>query len=217
VLVHALLERLDFRRALKPDAPAIAAAAGRTGLAAPDAGEAAELAALVDAFADSDLCRRLSRAQSVRREERFAFLLGGDLMISGALDVLAREPGERLLIVDYKSDRLGSADPAALVRRAYATQRVVYALAGLRAGAAAVDVVHCFLERPAEPVSAMFTPSDADRLQGELERLAARVRGNQFPVSQAPHRGLCRGCPAEGGLCSWPLAMTRRESPDRLF
>jgi hypothetical protein len=32
-----------------------------------------------------------------------------------------------------------------------------------------------------------------------------------------PHRGLCSGCPAEGGLCSWPLEMTRREALDRLF
>ena len=28
---------------------------------------------------------------------------------------------------------------------------------------------------------------------------------------------VCEGCPAEGGLCSWPLEMTRREAADRLF
>ncbi len=217
VLIHALLERLDFRRPVSPDLPAIAAAAARAGLAAPDAAEADELVALVAGFAGSELCARLGQAQTVRREERFAYLLGADLLINGALDVMAREPGGRMLIVDYKSDRLGDADPAAVVRRAYAIQRLVYGLAGLHAGAAVVDVVHCFLERAAEPVVATFTRSDLDRLQADLERRASGVRRNEFPVSPAPHRGLCVGCPAEGGLCSWPLAMTRRESPDTLF
>jgi ATP-dependent helicase/nuclease subunit A len=217
VLIHALLERLDFRRPASPDLAAIAAAAARAGLAPPDATEADELAALVAGFAGSELCTRLGGAHTVRREERFAYLLAADLVINGALDVVAREPGGRMLIVDYKSDRLGSADPAAVVRRVYAIQRLVYALAGLHAGADEVDVVHCFLERPAEPVVASFAASDLDRLQADLERRAAGVMRNEFPVSPAPHRALCAGCPAEGGLCSWPLAMTRRESADTLF
>ena len=28
---------------------------------------------------------------------------------------------------------------------------------------------------------------------------------------------VCQGCPAEGGLCSWGLSMTRRGAPDQLF
>jgi ATP-dependent helicase/nuclease subunit A len=217
VLIHSLLERLDFRRPLPAAADAIAVAAAHAGLSPPDAEEALELAALVGGFAGSELCARLGRAPIVRREERFAFLLAGDTVITGALDVLAREPGDRMLIVDYKSDRLEGAEPATLMRRAYGTQRVVYALAALHGGAAEVEVAHCFLERPDDPVTARFTQSDRARLQADLERLAAGVRAGDFPVSPAPHRALCAGCPAEGGLCSWPLAMTRRESPDRLF
>ena len=58
-------------------------------------------------------------------------------------------------MVDYKSDRVGPDDDLEeLVERDYAVQRLLYALAVLRAGAASVEVVHWFLERPQEPVAA---------------------------------------------------------------
>ncbi len=221
VLLHALLERLDFRRPVPPSGEAIAVAAGRAGLwPAPGPEESAELAALVRRFASSELCARLGRALDARREERFAFAPTSSpagVLVVGALDVLAREPGGRILIVDYKSDRLEGADPAGVVREAYATQRLVYALAGLRAGAEEVEVVHCFLELVAEPVSAWFARAQTPALEAELARLAGGVLERRFAVAPAPHRGLCAGCPAEGGLCSWPLTMTRRDAPDRLF
>ena len=137
--------------------------------------------------------------------------------MNGALDVLAREPGGAMLVVDYKSDRLEEADPREQVESHYATQRLVYALAALRAGADRVEVAHLFLEAPRDPVTAAFSASDAPRLERELAELAAGVLAREFTVADAPHRGLCNGCPAEGGLCSWPLAMTRREAADRLF
>jgi hypothetical protein len=43
------------------------------------------------------------------------------------------------------------------------------------------------------------------------------VLDRRFTVTDAPQRSVCEGCPAEGGLCSWPLEMTRREAADRLF
>jgi ATP-dependent helicase/nuclease subunit A len=218
VLIHALLEGLDFRRPSVPGPEAVAAAAVRAGIGpAPGPDETGELEALVRSFAAGELCARLGRARDVRREERFAFLLGGGELITGAFDVLAREPGERMLIVDYKSDRLRGAEPAAVVDDAYLTQQLIYGLAAVRAGAAEAEVVHCFLERPGEPVSARFTRSDAGDLEQELERLAAGVARQDFAVAATPHRALCSGCPVDGGLCSWPTAMTRRESPDRLF
>jgi hypothetical protein len=54
-------------------------------------------------------------------------------------------------------------------------------------------------------------------LEAELNRLAGGVLRRDFMVTEAPQRGVCEGCPAEGGLCSWPLEMTRREAADRLF
>jgi hypothetical protein len=218
VLVHALLERLDFRRPLAPTPAAVAAAAARSGLAPPSSdAETQDLVDLVRRFSDSELCARLGRATDARREESFSFLLENGVLLTGALDVLAREPGGRALVVDYKSDRLDGGDPAEIVGRAYRTQRLVYALAALRSGAEAVDVAHCFLEIPDEPVSVAFTRADEPELERELLSLSAGVMRREFTVAEDPQRALCAGCPAEGGLCSWPLEMTRREHPGQLF
>ena len=186
------------------------------GMRAPSDEEAAELDGLIAAFAESELCARLGRADEVRREERFAFLLG-DVLMTGAFDVLARERGGRMLVVDYKTDRLLGAAPATRVAEAYATQQLVYALAALRAGAVEVAVAHVFLEAAGDPVIERFTADDRATLERQLVALAAGVTAGRFPVTEAPERSTCAGCPAEGGLCSWPLEMTRRAAADRLF
>jgi ATP-dependent helicase/nuclease subunit A len=220
IIAHALLERLDFRRPAVPNAEAVAASASASGTPAPSAEEAAELAALVERFAASGTCARLAAATGVRREERFAFLLGG-VLVGGFLDVLAWESApahpDRALVVDYKSDRLEGADPGDLVARMYETQRLIYALAALRGGAASVEVAHLFLELPDEPVVAGFVAGDVASLAQRLQALAGGVLARDFTPAADPHRTLCDGCPGEGGLCSWPLSMTRREAPDRLF
>ena len=225
-LVHALLERLDFRRPIVATGEAVAAAAAGLGFTvAPGGPDAAQIIELVDRFAGGELCRRLGRATGVRREEGFRFLLARDLvpahpagvLIGGVFDVIAREPGGRTLVVDYKTDRLDGADPQALADRAYGTQRLVYAIAALRAGAAVVEVVHTFLELPQRPAVAIFTREQAPALEARLTALAQGVLDRRFTVTDAPHRSVCEGCPAEGGLCSWPLEMTRREAVDRLF
>jgi ATP-dependent helicase/nuclease subunit A len=139
------------------------------------------------------------------------------VLIVGAMDVFAREPDGRVLVVDYKSDRLDGADPAQRAGAAYGTQRLVYALAALRAGATEVEVAHLFLERPDAPVVAVFAAARRPELEAELAALAGGVLAREFPVTDEPQRSICQGCPAEGGLCSWPLEMTRRDAPDRLF
>ncbi|MBV9607773.1 MAG: UvrD-helicase domain-containing protein [Solirubrobacterales bacterium] len=219
-LVHALLEDLDFRRPAVVTETMVATVAARCGLSvAPGGGDAAQIIELVDRFAGGELCRRLGRATGARREEHFRFLLGSapGILIGGVFDVIAREPGGRTLIVDYKTDRLDGADPQLLADRDYGTQRLVYALAALRAGAEHVEVVHTFLELPQRPAVAHFTREQMPALEERLAALAGGVLRREFNVTDAPHRGVCAGCPAEGGLCSWPLEMTRREGADRLF
>ncbi len=216
IVLHALLERLDFRRPTAPPASAFTVAGLK-----PTEPEMKELGELVAGFVQSPLAARLARATEVRREERFAYRLlepDGPLIV-GALDVLAREPGGRMLVVDYKSDRLQGQEPAEVVAEQYATQRLVYALAVLLAGgtATAVEIAHVFLDVPHLPVSAVFEAADVAALGAELGAVAGGVLDRRFVVSETPQRALCHGCPAEGGLCSWPLAMTRREAPDRLF
>ncbi len=195
IIVHELLEALDFRRPRRPaEAPA-------------DVGD------LIEGFIGSSLFKRLAAARELRREEGFAFLLG-DALITGVLDAVASEPGGRTLIVDYKSDRLEGADPAAVVDREYRVQRLLYALAGLRAGSQTVEVVHVFLERPEQPVSQTYGREETETLERELLRLAAGALRGEFTVTEEPCVQVCSGCPGEGGLCSWPLEMTRRERPD---
>lgn len=218
VLVHALLQRLSFRRPVSPDGDAVRAAARQAGLdPIPGARETGELIEMVTAFAGSELCSRLGRLPAVRREQRFAFPLDRGVLVTGAVDVLARDPAGEMLVIDYKSDQLAGADPQTVAQRVYATQRLVYALAGLHAGAARVEVIHCFLQRPGAPVSAGYAAADRAPLQAALRRQAGGVLRGEFTVTDTPHRGVCAGCPAEGGLCSWPLPATRRSAPDRLF
>src|SRR5205807_5304930 len=104
ILAHELLEQLDIRRPLVPE------------------GVPEDIAAMVDGFIGSELFARLRTATDVRREEGFAFLLEGGALVTGALDVVAREQDGNVLVVDYKTDRLDGADPAELVARAYRTQ-----------------------------------------------------------------------------------------------
>jgi ATP-dependent helicase/nuclease subunit A len=204
-LIHALLERLDFRHPIIPSPTELRAMAPGT-----TAEQAREIARLLERFARSALCRRLARARQLEREQPFAFALDA-LLFTGSFDVLARERGGRLLIVDYKGDRLRGRPAAALLEADYAEQRLVYAVAALRAGAAKVEVAHVFLEDAERPLVARYAPAELPRLERFLHERSMPILECRFPVSQQPRRALCRGCPAEGGLCPHPPELTRRE------
>jgi ATP-dependent helicase/nuclease subunit A len=207
-LVHQLLERLDFRRPIVPSGADVAALAESHGVAL-RAEEIADLRGMVERFSGSALRERIASARRVRTELPFAYTLeppgagGRSLLVNGVVDVHAAEHGDALLVVDYKSDPLDGRDPAELTADHYATQRLVYALAGLRAGAARVEVVHCFLERPDQAVSAVYTDADADRLETELLDLARGVVEGRFEPTAEPHAELCATCPGRAALCSW--------------
>jgi ATP-dependent helicase/nuclease subunit A len=151
----------------------------------------------------------------VRREHPFAFSLGTQApLITGVIDLLASERGGGCLVLDYKSDRVGPAVALeALVERDYAVQRLLYALAVLRGGAAEVEIVHWFLERPREWVGVRYTALDRGELEERLAWHIARARERAFSVSTQPHRGLCLTCPGRTGLCSWSESETLREDP----
>ena len=208
-IVHRLLEDIDLTDPQPPHAATVRAIAADRGVELQD-GDVEDIRGLVAAFGASPLCERLANARSVRREAGFAFAMepaGGGPLVNGFVDVMASEHGGRL-IVDYKSDRLEGAEPAAVVERDYATQRVVYALAALRDGAPRVDVAYCFLERPAEPVVRTFTAAEADALAEQVLQLARGVLDERYPVTEAPHRELCADCPGRRALCSHPPQRT---------
>jgi ATP-dependent helicase/nuclease subunit A len=211
-IVHRLLA--SFKRSWQaPSGDDVARVARGLGVRV-DANERAEIAALVGAAGATDLAARLTAAPSVHTEHPFAFSLGpGERLFTGVLDVLVKEPHGGWLIVDYKSDRVHEQqDLQILAEREYGVQRVLYALAALHHGAARVEVVHWFLERPRAWVAVHFTAADRSTLEQELLARIERALESAFAVSQTPHRALCLTCPGRGGLCSWDESHTMREA-----
>jgi ATP-dependent exoDNAse (exonuclease V) beta subunit len=216
-LAHLLLERLDFARPAPPSAEEVRALGAEHGLQL-EPEHVEDVRAQVAAFAASPLCARLAEARGVRREAGFAFSLeadGGGPLLSGFVDVLAREADGTVLVVDYKTDRLAEDEsPAELVARSYTTQRMVYALAALQDGAPGVEVAYALLERPGEPVTATFTQADVPALVDALLGLADGVLAERWPVAEHPHRELCGECPGRAALCSWPERTTLRPAEE---
>jgi ATP-dependent exoDNAse (exonuclease V) beta subunit len=214
-LVHRLMESLDFALPRPPSPGEVTSVARAMGLRVGE-GERAEIARMIDAASRVGLLERVAAAATVRREYPFAFALAAQQpLITGVIDLLARAADGSCLVVDYKSDRVApGVELAGLVTRDYGVQRLLYALAVLREGAPEVEIVHWFLERPEEWVSAAYTAAERPALERELAGRIARAQERRFAVSPAPHRGLCLTCPGRTGLCSWDEAHTLREDPE---
>ncbi len=209
-IAHALLEAGDPAATTADDVEAEAAAAGVTLTGA----EVDDQLSLVRAFAGTGIAARIAVCPRVRREEAFAFALDdvdpGGPLVNGIIDLVGVQDDGTWLIVDYKTNRVDGVDLETLVARDYLSQRRIYALAALRAGAPAVQVAYVFLQRPDEPVLATYGPADAAGLTAAVVQQAKDVRAGRFPVAQRPHRELCGTCPGRGGMCSWPEEMTLR-------
>ena len=110
VIAHRLLEDLDFARPAPPPPDTVRAIAAESGAELSDE-QVEDIRAIVAAFGASPLCARIAEASSVRREAAFSFPLdpAGGALVTGVVDVLARAPDTSVLVVDYKSDRLGEA------------------------------------------------------------------------------------------------------------
>lgn len=212
-IVHAALEDLDFSAPRAPGEEAVRALAD-TDLT--DA-EVAEIQDFVEAFARSPLCHRLTRATRITREAGFHFTLdpdGSGPLVRGFVDVYAAEPDGSHLVVDYKTDHVPEdTTPAAYVERHYETQRLVYALAALRAGAPRVEVAYCLLERPDEPLTTTFEAHDAPEIAARIRELAHGILTHEYPVTPTPHRELCGTCPGRTKLCSYPQSETLKPPP----
>lgn len=209
-IVHELLEGADLR---SPEPPTEGQITDRLAAhAAPASPEnLQDLRGLLTGFFGSSLRERMAGALRVRRELPFAFPLAAEhkheaerpLLVEGVIDAYCREV-DGALVVDYKSDRVAAGQNLkALCHEAYSTQRVVYALAALRAGAARVDVAHVFLERPEEPVLVRYEAHERGDLDRQLATAVGDLGGGRFDPSPDPHAGLCTGCPGRAALCSW--------------
>jgi ATP-dependent exoDNAse (exonuclease V) beta subunit len=217
-IVHELLERIDFRRPRPPGRAAVERQAEVNQVALTDE-DVRDIEDLLDRFLSSEICARIRAARRVRQELPFAYALepdglgGRSVLINGVVDVHADE-GDRLLVVDYKTDALDGRDPEAVCDEKYSGQRLVYALAGLRANASEVEVAYCFLERPDLVVSRRFTQADREALEAELLELAGGVIAGRFEPTAEPHRELCQFCPGQPALCSWTPDRTLAERPE---
>jgi ATP-dependent exoDNAse (exonuclease V) beta subunit len=193
-IVHAVLERLDLA------APAV-----------PEIGdehlseeERARVRGFVEAYCTSDLARRVAGLDGVVQEQHFTFEHDG-VLLHGYLDVYHRQDG-RALVVDYKTNMLGELSPEEIVDEGYRLQRLVYALACLRAGADEVEVVYQFLERPDALVATVFARADTPTLEAELSEAIARIQAGDFRPT--PSEFTCAGCPALDVVCAGPRLRT---------
>jgi ATP-dependent exoDNAse (exonuclease V) beta subunit len=155
---------------------------------------------LVGAWEGSALAARVAALDGVRREHPFAFE-HGDVLLHGRFD-LFHSDGPRILVVDYKTNRLEGASPTDAVEGGYRLQRLVYALAALRAGAGVVEVAYAFLERPDEPVVRSYGAGEAGELELELAAAVARIHSGAFPPT--PSELACAGCPLLDRVCAGP-------------
>jgi ATP-dependent helicase/nuclease subunit A len=123
------------------------------------------------------------------------------VLLHGRLDVFHEADG-RALVVDYKTNVLEDASPAEVVEREYGLQRLVYALACLRAGASEVEVVYQFLERPNDLVTDCYKVEDVPALEAELSRAIAAIQSGEFKPTPSDYA--CSTCPALDLVCAGP-------------
>ena len=195
--VHSLLEHVELT---SPGVPADLEQRVVSAYPEATAANVAAIRAFVEAYCASPLAKRLAALDGLRRECHFTFEHDG-VLLHGYLDVVHRADGHAL-VVDYKTNALGDDAPADVVDHEYRLQRLVYALACLRAGADEVEVVYQFLERPDAVVSATFARSDMPELERELSAAIAAIAEGDFRPT--PGERVCPGCPVLDVVCAGP-------------
>ena len=195
--VHVLLEGIDLASPRPPDDLA-ESVRGRYPLATDD--EVARIRGLVEDYCASEIAQRLAGLEGATVERSFAFEHDG-VLLHGRLDVFHEADG-RALVVDYKTNVLEDASPAEVVEREYGLQRLVYALACLKAGASEVEVTYQFLERPNDLVTQCYLVEDVPALEAELSRTIAAIQSGVFKPT--PSEYACATCPALDLVCAGP-------------
>jgi ATP-dependent exoDNAse (exonuclease V) beta subunit len=199
--VHVLLEGLDLRSPQPPEDLAESVRA-RYPLATDE--ELARIAGLVDDYCRSEIAQRLAGLDGATVERSFAFEHDG-VLLHGRLDVFHEADGHAL-VVDYKTNVLEDASPTEVVEREYGLQRLVYALACLKAGASNVEVVYQFLERPNDLVTNCYKVDDVPALEAELSRAIAAIQSGEFKPTPSDYA--CATCPALDLVCAGPRLHT---------
>jgi ATP-dependent helicase/nuclease subunit A len=195
--VHVLLEQLDLA---EPRPPGDLAGAVRALYPAATDEEVERVGSFVADYCASEVARRLASLPGATVERSFAFE-HDSVLLHGRLDVFHEADG-RALVVDYKTNVLEGASPAEVVEREYGLQRLVYALACLRAGAAEVEVVYQFLERPDDVVTRTYRAEDLPGLEAELSAVIGAIQSGEFRPTPSDYA--CATCPALDLVCAGP-------------
>jgi hypothetical protein len=158
------------------------------------------VSSLVDAWHASPLATELREGAEPQPELPFAFAHDG-VLLHGRFDLFRIDDG-RALVVDYKTNRLEDLSPEEALEDDYSLQRLVYALAAFRAGAAEVEVAYVFLEQPENPVRRTFARDEVPALEAELTAAIAAIHDGDFRPT--PSEFACAGCPALDVVCAGP-------------
>ncbi len=119
----------------------------------------------------------------------------------------AGEPG-RVLVVDYKTDRLRGRSPR---RPPPATASSATSTPSQPpARGTEVETVYVFLEQPGDPIRTVGTEPELDAARTRIEALLDRLAAGDFPVTHHPHSALCHDCPA-ASACAATRSPTRCE------
>jgi ATP-dependent helicase/nuclease subunit A len=203
--VHRLLEEVDLAAPAVPDVEPV-----RAWYPATTEEELERIRGFVASYCESELADRIAQLAGAAAERPFAFEHDG-VLLHGRLDVHWSD-GQSALVLDYKTNSLAEGTPEEIVEADYRLQRLVYALACLRAGADEVEVVYHFLERTDAVVSTRFSRDDTGVLEAELSAAIARIQEGDFRPT--PSEFTCAGCPARDRVCAGPRLLEHELSAE---
>jgi ATP-dependent helicase/nuclease subunit A len=158
------------------------------------------IAGFVAAWGGSPLRGRVEELTDARHEVAFAFEVDG-VLLRGRFDLYGHLADGTVLIVDFKTNRLGERTAQQVMDGAYAEQVKTYALAALRSGAPAAEIAYAFLEDAEAVAVQRFSANDVPELEAELRGAIESIRAGRFPARPGPH---CQECPALNLLCAGP-------------
>jgi ATP-dependent helicase/nuclease subunit A len=161
----------------------------------PVADPAPEALRLAEVFRQSPLGRRAVRATRSAREFDFLMALE-DLVIRGQVDLWFEDAGE-LVVVDYKTDEVNSAE-AHLRARDYALQLRLYALAVEQVAGRAQDRAFLHFLRPNTLVEVDLTPNLIESPEQTVRDFQQAQSKLDFHLVEGDH---CKRCPFYHDLC----------------
>jgi ATP-dependent helicase/nuclease subunit A len=194
--VHELLEGIDLT-APRPPEPEQLVQHVRSRYPAATDGDLERIRRLVSNYCGSELAGRVAGLPRLETELPFVFEQDG-VLVNGFLDV-ASLGDSSAFVLDYKTNLL-ERDVEEIVEDEYRLQRLVYALACLRAGYEQVEVVYAFLEDPNAVAGTSYRAEDAPGLEKELSEAIERIGRGDFPPRPGPYA--CADCPANGVVCA---------------